>query len=249
MPSGDISPTTAPWHARIITLYPDMFPGPLAASLAGTALTAGKWLLDTIDMRTFGLGTHKAVDDRPAGGGPGMVIRCDVAASAIDHAAQSTPDLPLIYLTPRGKPLTQAIVSQFAAGPGVIILAGRFEGIDQRVIDARPIQELSIGDYVLAGGELAAMVMIEACVRLLPGVVGSEASLHEESFSDRLLEYPQFTKPRNWEGREIPDVLLSGNHAKIAAWRKARALEITRQRRPDLLNATVPKADDDCDDG
>ncbi len=223
-----------PWQASVLTIFPEIFPGPLGVSLVGGALDAGIWSLDTIDIRTFGIGRHATIDDHPAGGGAGMVMRCDVIAAALDHARATAPELPMIYLSPRGTPLDQSRVRDLAAGPGVILLAGRFEGIDERVIEGRGLTEISIGDYVLAGGEVAAMVLIEACVRLLPGVVGSAASLAEESFSERLLEYPQYTRPREWEGRGIPEVLLSGDHGKIADWRRAEAERLTRERRPDL---------------
>jgi tRNA (guanine37-N1)-methyltransferase len=226
--------TRSPWRATVLTLFPELFPGPLAASLAGEALKAGLWSLDTIAIRDFGIGRHRAVDDTPAGGGPGMVMRADVLAAAIDAARARQPDAPAIYLSPRGELLRQALAGELAAGPGALLLAGRFEGVDQRVIEARALREVSIGDYVLAGGELAAMVVIEAVVRLLPGVVGEAASLAEESFEAGLLEYPHYTRPREWEGRTIPDVLLSGDHAKIEAWRRAQAERITRERRPDL---------------
>lgn len=225
----------APWRATVLTLFPEMFPGPLGFSLSGQALNAGIWSLSTRNIHGYGIGRHKTVDDHPAGGGPGMVMRCDVAAAAIDDARKAEPDAPLIYMTPRGTPLTQAIVRDLAAGPGVLVLAGRFEGVDQRVLDARQAREISIGDYVLSGGELAAMVLIDACVRLLPGVVGAESSLSEESFEDGLLEYPHYTRPREWEGRTIPNVLLSGDHKRIAEWRHAERLKVTRERRPDLL--------------
>jgi tRNA (guanine37-N1)-methyltransferase len=212
-----------------------MFPGPLGFSLSGQALNTGIWSLSARNIRDYGLGKHKVVDDHPAGGGPGMVMRCDVVAAAIDDARKVEPDVPLIYMSPRGTPLTQAIVRDLAAGPGVMVLAGRFEGVDQRVLEARHAQEISIGDYVLSGGELAAMVLIDACVRLLPGVVGAESSLAEESFEDGLLEYPHYTRPREWEGRTIPEVLLSGDHKRIAEWRQAERIRVTRERRPDLL--------------
>ncbi len=224
-----------PWRATVLTLFPDMFPGPLDVSIVGTALKDGRWALDTLQIRDFGLGKHRTVDDTPAGGGAGMVMRADVIASAVDAARQRTGDLPAIYLSPRGNPLTQARVRKLAAGPGVLLLCGRFEGVDQRVLDARGLEEVSIGDYVLSGGELAAMVMIDACVRLLPGVLGASESLSEESFENGLLEYPQYTRPREWEGRTIPDVLLNGDHSKIAAWRRSEAESLTRARRPDLL--------------
>lgn len=225
----------AAWRASVLTLFPEMFPGPLGVSLVGTALTAGVWSLRTHQIRDFGIGRHRAVDDSPVGGGAGMVMRADVLAAAIDKARETDPDLPLLYMSPRGRPLTQARVRELSVGPGVMILAGRFEGIDERVIAAREIEEVSIGDYVLSGGELPAMVLLDACVRLIPGVLGAEESLTHESFEDGLLEYPQFTKPRDWEGHPTPDVLMSGNHKQIAAWRRAEAERITRERRPDLV--------------
>jgi tRNA (guanine37-N1)-methyltransferase len=203
--------------------------------LVGNALAAGQWTLKTTDIRDFGLGRHRNVDDTPAGGGAGMVLRCDVLAAAIDAARAETPDLPAICLSPRGEPLTQALVRELSAGPGAMFVAGRFEGIDQRVIEARNLREISVGDYVLSGGELPAMTIIDACVRLLPGVLGAEASLSEESFEQGRLEYPHYTRPREWEGRVIPDVLLSGDHARIAKWRTNQANALTRQRRPDLI--------------
>jgi tRNA (guanine37-N1)-methyltransferase len=227
-----------PWRATVLTLFPELFPGPLAASLAGEALSRGLWALDAIGIREFGCGRHRAVDDTPAGGGAGMVMRADVLGAAIDAASAGNPDLPRVYLSPRGDLLTQAIVRELAAGPGVLLLAGRFEGIDERVIAARSLREISIGDYVLAGGELAAMVLIDAAVRLLPGVVGTPASLLEESFEADLLEHPQYTRPRTWEGVEIPQVLLTGDHKRIAEWRRAQAERITRERRPDLWRAS-----------
>ena len=224
-----------PWCATVLTLFPEMFPGPLTISLVGQALSAGLWTLNPLQIRDFGIGRHHSVDDTPAGGGAGMVLRADVLAASIDHARLTAPAVPLIYLSPRGQPLSQALVRDLAAGPGVMLLAGRFEGIDERVIEARQMREVSIGDYVLSGGELAAMVLIDACVRLLPGVLGGEASLDHESFENSLLEYPQYTKPRDWEGHAIPGVLLSGDHKKIAEWRAKEAAELTRRRRPDLL--------------
>jgi tRNA (guanine37-N1)-methyltransferase len=218
----------------VLTLFPDAFPGVLGESLSGQALAERTWALDCVNLRHFGLGRHRTVDDTPAGGGAGMVMRADVIGAAIDHARQSASDLPLIYLSPRGEPLTQSIARTLADGPGVMLLAGRFEGVDQRVIDGRGMREISIGDYVLSGGELAAMVLIDACVRLLPGVMGQAQSLDEESFEGGLLEYPQYTRPREWEGRTIPDVLLSGDHKKVADWRRAEAEQLTRERRPDL---------------
>lgn len=227
----------APWRALVLTLFPDMFPGPLATSLVGTALTAGLWSLDMQQIRDFGIGRHRAVDDTPAGGGAGMVMRADVLGAAIDHARRTAPDLPLIYLSPRGEPLRQPLVRELSAGPGAMLLAGRFEGVDERVLFGRGAREVSIGDYVLSGGEIAAMVLIDACVRLLPGVLGAADSLAHESFEGERLEYPQYTKPREWEGLAIPDVLLSGDHKKIAAWREAEAQRITADRRPDLAMA------------
>jgi tRNA (guanine37-N1)-methyltransferase len=226
----------APWRATVLTLFPEMFPGPLHVSLVGQALDAGLWQLDARGIREHGIGRHRAVDDRPAGGGAGMVLRADVVAAAVDDARATTAaGLPAIYLSPRGQPLSQAIAHELAAGPGVLLLAGRFEGVDQRVIDGRQLREISIGDYVLSGGELAAMVLIDACVRLLPGVLGAAASIQHESFETGLLEHPQYTKPRDWEGRTIPEVLTSGDHQKVAAWREAQALALTKARRPDLL--------------
>jgi tRNA (guanine37-N1)-methyltransferase len=228
------------WHARVLTIFPEMFPGPLGVSLAGTALANGIWQLDCVDIRDFGLTKHRTVDDTPAGGGAGMVMRADVLAAAIDHARKDMDNVPLIHLSPRGRPLTQARARELSSGPGAILLAGRFEGVDQRVIEARGLEEISIGDYVLSGGELAAMVLIDACVRLLPGVLGADASLAEESFENGLLEYPQYTRPRDWEGRAIPDILLSGDHKRIAAWRRAEAERLTRARRPELIAGRPP---------
>jgi tRNA (guanine37-N1)-methyltransferase len=224
-----------PWQAKVLTLFPEMFPGPLGVSLAGRALEDGLWRLSALNIRDFAYDKHRSVDDTPAGGGAGMVMRADVAAAAIDAAVSSDPNLARIYLSPRGAPLTQKRVRNLARDEGTILFCGRFEGLDQRVIEARQLEEISIGDYVLSGGELAAMVLIDACVRLLPGVIGAEASLSEESFENNLLEYPHYTKPRLWEGREIPDVLLSGDHARIARWRREHAQALTRQRRPDLF--------------
>jgi tRNA (guanine37-N1)-methyltransferase len=224
-----------PWRATVLTLFPEAFPGPLAISLAGQARAAGIWSLETIQIRDFGLGKHRQVDDTPAGGGAGMVLRADVLGPALDHARTASPDAPLIYLSPRGNPLTQSLARDLAEGPGVTLLAGRVEGIDERVIAAKGLKVISIGDYVLAGGEVAAMVLIEACVRLLPGVVGAAESLACESFETGLLEYPHYTKPRDWLGRTIPDVLLSGDHKKIEEWRRKEAERLTADRRPDLL--------------
>jgi tRNA (guanine37-N1)-methyltransferase len=223
-----------PWRALILSLFPEAFPGPLDLSLSGQARAQGLWLLECINLREFGHGKHRAVDDTPAGGGPGMVMRADVLGAAIDHARAQASGLPLIYLSPRGERLTQGLVRELSRGGGVMVLAGRFEGVDERLIVRRQAREVSIGDYVLSGGELAAMVLIDACVRLLPGVVGQAASLSEESFERGLLEYPQYTRPRHWEGLEIPEVLLSGDHKRIADWRRAEAERITRERRPDL---------------
>jgi len=224
----------SPWRASVVTLFPELFPGPLAASLAGDALKRGLWGLETVPLRDFGIGRHKAVDDTPAGGGAGMVLRADVVGPAIDAAVAANPGAPRICLSPRGEALTQAMVRELAAASGVVLLAARFEGLDQRVIEARGLREVSVGDYVLAGGELAAMVLIEAVVRLLPGVVGAAASLAEESFEAGLLEYPHYTRPRAWGGLAIPEVLLSGDHKRIAEWRRAEAERLTRERRPDL---------------
>lgn len=234
----------APWHATMVTLFPEMFPGALGVSLVGSALAAGRWRLDTVDVRAFGIGRHRTVDDTPAGGGAGMVMRADVVAAALDAARQRNPASPMLYLSPRGRPFTQARARALAEGPGAILLAGRFEGVDQRVIDARALEEVSIGDYVLSGGEVAAMVVVDACVRLLPGVLGASESLAEESFDDGLLEYPHFTRPRSFEGRDIPPVLLGGDHARIAAWRRAEALRLTRERRPDLIAGHDPTTTD-----
>jgi tRNA (guanine37-N1)-methyltransferase len=223
------------WQAAVLTLFPEMFPGPLGLSLSGRALEDGLWRLSATNIRDFARDKHRSVDDTPAGGGAGMVLRADVAAAAIDAAAAAHPGLPRIYLSPRGMPLTQERVHGLAGGPGVLLFCGRFEGLDQRAIDARGLEEISIGDYVLSGGEIAAMVLIDACVRLLPGVIGAEASLGEESFEAGLLEYPHYTRPRVWEGREIPEALLSGDHARIARWRREEAERLTRERRPDLI--------------
>jgi tRNA (guanine37-N1)-methyltransferase len=230
------------WSATVLTLFPEMFPGPLGISLLGKGLEKNLWSLEVRDIRDHGLGKHRTVDDTPAGGGPGMVMRADVAAAAID--AVERKERPLIYLSPRGAPLTQSRVKDLAAGPGAILLCGRFEGLDQRVIEARTIEEISLGDFVLAGGEIAAMALIEASVRLLPGVLGDLASTAEESFTSGLLEYPHYTRPQLFEGRPIPDVLTSGNHSEIFKFRQARAEELTRLRRPDLWDAheKAPKA-------
>jgi tRNA (guanine37-N1)-methyltransferase len=230
-----------PWRATVLTLFPEMFPGPLGLSLSGQALQAAIWQLHTVAIREFGLGRHRTVDDAPAGGGAGMVMRADVLAAAIDHARKTQPEAPLIYLSPRGERFDQALARELSRGPGVLLAAGRFEGVDERVIKARSMREVSIGDYVLSGGELAAMVLIDACVRLLPGVVGAAESLDQESFEAGLLEHPQYTKPREWEGRLIPELLLSGDHKKIAAWRRQEAERLTAERRPDLTGARKGK--------
>ena len=217
--------------ATVLTLYPEMFPGPLGISLAGRALREGKYALDAVQIRDFATDKHRSVDDTPAGGGAGMVLRADVLAAAIDSVADNRP---ILAMTPRGKPLTQPRVRALAAGPGVVVVCGRFEGFDERLFDAREIEEVSIGDYVLSGGEMGALVLLDACIRLLPGVMGAASSGVEESFESGLLEYPQYTRPNEWEGRTIPEVLRSGDHAKIDAWRKAQAAVDTRLRRPDL---------------
>jgi len=225
-----------PWRASVVTLFPEMFPGPLGHSLLERALQAGLWSLSPVAIRDFGLGRHRQVDDTPAGGGAGMVLRADVLGPALDAARSANPGSPLIYLSPRGRPFDQEMAQKLADGPGVVLLAGRFEGIDERVIAARGLEEVSIGDYVLSGGEVAALVVIDACVRLLPGVLGAAESLEHESFGNGLLEYPHYTRPRVWEDRSIPDVLLSGDHQAIAAWRRAEAERITAERRPDLAS-------------
>jgi tRNA (guanine37-N1)-methyltransferase len=224
------------WRADILTIFPDMFPGPLGESLAGKALAANIWSLATTDIRDFGLGRHRSVDDAPFGGGAGMVMRPDVLAAAIAPVADGRP---LIALTPRGAPLTQARVQQLAAGAGVILLCGRFEGIDQRVLDAHAAEEISIGDYILSGGEIAAMALLDAAIRLLPGVMGAAESAVEESFAANLLEYPHYTRPAVWADRPVPETLTSGNHAAIAAWRQAQAARITQIRRPDLYDRYI----------
>ena len=223
------------WRATILTLYPEMFPGPLGTSLSGDALARGVWSLEVRQIREHGIGRHAKVDDTPAGGGPGMVLRADVLAAAIDAAVIADDPRPRLLMSPRGRPFTQADARRLAAGPGVLVVCGRFEGVDERVIEGRGLTEVSIGDYILSGGEIPAMVLADACVRLLPGVMGAEASGEDESFEKGLLEYPHYTRPREWEGRAIPDVLLSGDHGAIARWRRAEAERITREQRPDLL--------------
>ncbi|MEM8798934.1 MAG: tRNA (guanosine(37)-N1)-methyltransferase TrmD [Pseudomonadota bacterium] len=235
---GDAAPE--PWHAQVLTLFPEMFPGPLGVSLAGTAKQNCVWALETLDIRDFAANKHRSVDDTPAGGGAGMVLRADVLSRAIDAAAEHKKvPLPRIVLSPRGEPLTQALVEEFAAGPGVTLVCGRFEGIDERVIARRALREVSVGDVVLSGGEPAAIVLLDAIIRLLPGVIGARETLDEESFQGGLLEYPHYTRPREWEGEPIPEVLLSGNHAAIAKWRTAQRQKITRSRRPDLWQKYV----------
>jgi tRNA (guanine37-N1)-methyltransferase len=233
----------AMWRATVLTIFPEMFPGPLGLSLAGKALAGGIWSLDALDIRAHATDRHRTVDDTPAGGGPGMVMKADVLARAVDAASPPGDERPRLLMSPRGTPLTQARVEALAKGAGALILCGRFEGIDQRLIEARGFEELSVGDYVLSGGEVAAIALIDACVRLLPGVMGKEASGAEESFSRGLLEYPHYTRPQVFEGRPIPEVLISGDHAKIAAWRHEEAERLTRARRPDLWDAYSGRRD------
>ncbi|HTV68008.1 MAG TPA: tRNA (guanosine(37)-N1)-methyltransferase TrmD [Rhizobiaceae bacterium] len=225
------------FRATVLTLYPEMFPGALGLSLAGKALAEGTWSLEAMQIRDFATDRHRTVDDTPAGGGAGMVMRADILAKAIDHASPDNDPRPRLLMSPRGKPLTQARVRELAAGPGAVIVCGRFEGVDQRVIDGRQLEEVSIGDYILSGGEPAALVLLDAVVRLLPGVMGNEASGEHESFEDGLLEHPHFTRPAEFEGISIPDVLVSGNHAKIAKWRREEAEKLTAERRPDLIRS------------
>ncbi|QNE04320.1 tRNA (guanosine(37)-N1)-methyltransferase TrmD [Croceicoccus marinus] len=222
------------FKATVLTLYPEMFPGPLGISLAGRALDAGAWSMEAVQIRDFAADRHHTVDDTPAGGGAGMVLKVDVLAAAIDHARGLNPDAPVLAMTPRGRPLDQPRVRELAAGPGAIVLCGRFEGFDERIFQGRDVEEVSVGDIVLSGGEPAAIMLLDACIRLLPGVMGAASSGVEESFENGLLEYPHFTRPVEWEGRTIPEVLRSGDHAKIAAWRKRRSEDDTRLRRPDL---------------
>ena len=225
---------SAPWRAKVLTLYPEMFPGPLGAALAGRALHAATWSLDVLQIRDHGIGKHNTVDDTPAGGGPGMVMRVDVMAAALDAARQGTEDLPVWAMSPRGEPLKQNMVRELSEGPGVILVCGRFEAIDERFYQRRSVREVSVGDYVLSGGEVGAMAVLDSVVRLLPGVMGTQASAEEESFSAGLLEYPHYTRPQEFEGLSIPLVLTSGNHAEIEKWRRAEAERITADRRPDL---------------
>jgi tRNA (guanine37-N1)-methyltransferase len=223
------------FHAQILTLYPEMFPGPLGISLAGRALEEGKWSCAPIQIRDFASDKHRTVDDTPAGGGAGMVLRADILAAAVEHASAVQPESPIIAMTPRGTPISQGRIRALAAGPGATVLCGRFEGFDERLFDAHPeIEQVSMGDIILSGGEIGALMLLDACIRLLPGVMGASSSGDEESFEQGLLEYPHYTRPNDWEGRMIPEVLRSGDHAKIAAWRKQQAEEITRLRRPDL---------------
>jgi tRNA (guanine37-N1)-methyltransferase len=234
--------SNAPWIARVLTLFPEMFPGPLGQSLAGKALERGAWKLEAIDIRSFATDKHRTVDDTPFGGGPGMVMRPDVVDSALDHATRDGLK-PAIYLTPRGKVLDQELVKELSAGPGMVLLCGRYEGLDERVIESRGLMEVSLGDFVLSGGEPAAIALIDSVVRLLPGIMGAEETLAEESFEAGLLEYPHYTRPAEWQGRRVPEILLSGHHAAVAAWRRAEAERITRERRPDLWAAhTAPVA-------
>jgi len=229
------------WRASVLTIFPEMFPGPLGLSLAGKALASGAWSLDSVDIRAFATDKHRTIDDTPAGGGPGMVMKADVLGRAIDMVA--TDARPRLLMSPRGMPLTQSRIEALTgdAGAGVVLVCGRFEGVDERVIAARGLEEVSVGDYVLSGGEIAAMALIDACVRLLPGVMGTAASGAEESFTDGLLKYPHYTRPQLWEGRPIPEILISGDHAKIAAWRRAEAERLTRERRPDLWAAFLSR--------
>ncbi|UYV35884.1 tRNA (guanosine(37)-N1)-methyltransferase TrmD [Rhodobacteraceae bacterium D3-12] len=232
------------WTAQVITLFPDAFPGVLGESLTGKALKDGLWQLETVDLRRFGIGKHRNVDDTPSGGGAGMVLRADVLGNAIEHARKlAKTRLPLYYLSPRGTPFTQSHARQFAAQPGLTLLCGRFEGVDQRVLDHYGIEEISLGDFVLTGGEIAAQAILDATVRLLPGVLGNAASTEEESFSNGLLEHPQYTRPADWLGHSIPAVLSSGNHGEIAKWRRAQSQELTRTRRPDLWDAHLRRND------
>ena len=224
------------WRATVLTIFPEMFPGPLALSLAGKALQKGLWALDAVDIREHAADKHRTVDDTPAGGGPGMVMKADVLARAIDAAGEGRPRL---LMSPRGTPLTQGRVAELAKGPGPVVVCGRFEGVDERLIAARGLEEVSLGDFVLSGGEIAALALLDACVRLLPGVMGKEASGAEESFSDGLLEYPQYTRPTVFEGAPIPEILTSGDHARVAAWRREQAEKLTQKRRPDLWAARI----------
>jgi len=235
------------WKAKVLTLYPDMFPGILGHSLTGRALQEGLWALDPIDIRMFARGKHRNVDDTPAGGGAGMVLMADVVARAIDFAdkGESREDWPVVYLSPRGKPFDQAMARQFSKAKGITLLCGRFEGVDQRVLDARDVEEVSLGDFILTGGEIAAQALIDATVRLIPRVLGNAESTEEESFSNGLLEHPQYTRPTEWEGRTIPEILLSGHHANIAKWRSDQSKSLTKERRPDLWRARIADSVED----
>ncbi|OUS08996.1 tRNA (guanosine(37)-N1)-methyltransferase TrmD [Rhodobacterales bacterium 52_120_T64] len=235
------------WKAKVLTLYPDMFPGILGHSLTGRALQEGLWALDPIDIRTFARGKHRNVDDTPAGGGAGMVLMADVVGRAIDFAdkGESREDWPVIYLSPRGKPFDQAMARRFSKAKGITLLCGRFEGVDQRVLDSRNVEEVSLGDFILTGGEIAAQALIDATVRLIPRVLGNAESTEEESFSNGLLEHPQYTRPTEWEGRKIPEILLSGHHANIAKWRAEQSKALTKERRPDLWRAHIADSVED----
>ncbi len=237
------------WHASVLTIYPEMFPGPLGHALAGRALDRDQWRLEVVDIRNSATDRHRTVDDTPAGGGPGMVMKPDVLAAALDTAAPPDDPRARILLSPRGAPLDQARVAEMSQGPGVVLVCGRFEGVDERVIAARGLEEVSIGDFVLSGGEIAALALLDACVRLLPGVMGAEDSGTEESFQHGLLEYPHYTRPQEWEGHWIPEVLLSGDHGRVAAWRRAEAERLTRERRPDLWRAYCARKDDESSEG
>jgi tRNA (guanine37-N1)-methyltransferase len=230
------------WQATTLTIFPEMFPGPLGVSLAGKARAEGAWDLSVIDIRDYATDRHRSVDDAPFGGGAGMVMRPDVIDAALEAARKAQPDAPAIYMSPRGRPLAQARVRALASGPGVIVLCGRFEGVDERVIAARQLEEISLGDFILSGGEPAAIALIDACVRLLPGVLGAKESLTEESFEQGLLEYPHYTRPQSWQGRAVPDILVSGHHENIRAWRLAEAERLTRERRPDLWSRYTARA-------
>ncbi len=234
MSTGANRDARAPWRATVLTLYPTVFPGPLGCANAGRGLERGVWSLETVDIRDFARDKHRSVDDQPFGGGPGMVMRPDVLAGAIDATRAANDERPLFYLSPRGRLLQQARVRELADGPGLTLVCGRFEGVDERILEGREIEEISVGDYILSGGEIAAMVLIDACVRLLPGIVGASESLAEESFEHGLLEYPHFTRPRTFEGMDVPEVLLSGDHERIRRWRREQAEHITRERRQDL---------------
>ena len=229
------------WQIKVLTLFPEMFPGMLGFSLAGQAKEKGLWSLKTLDIRDFSSDKHRTVDDTPFGGGAGMVLKPDVVDRALKAAREGFESAHVIYMTPRGKPLTQARVQQLADSSGVVVLCGRYEGVDQRVLDAHEVEEISVGDYVLSGGEPAALVMLDACIRLLPGVMGNKETTDEESFSAGLLEYPHYTRPAEWDGRTVPEVLLSGHHEKVAAWRRAQAETVTRERRPDLWEKVLAK--------